>query len=136
MTSALIAAAVGGGLVLAASGGWLLTRRGGPTRIASPEEAAAAAEQALPGFVVAGAVVGADGSGALAVAANGRVAALARRGRRLLSREVAWRAIRSTAEGIVIETGDRRLGDVRLAGVDVLDIRRLVPAGRSAMLEG
>lgn len=135
MTPALIAALVGAGLVVSAAGGWLVARRGAAMRIASPEEAATAAESALPGFVVTGAVVGADGGGALAVAVNGRVAAMARRGRRLLSREVEWRAIRSTAEGIVIETGDRHLGDVRLTGVDVLDIRRLAPAGRAAALD-
>lgn len=136
MTPALIAALVGAGLFVSMGGGWLVARRGAGTRIASPEEAAVAAETALPGFVVAGAVVGADGGGALAVAVNGRVAAMARRGRRLLSREVEWRSIRSTAEGIVIETGDRQLGDIRLAGVDVLDIRRLAPVGRSPVLDG
>ena len=31
--------------------------------------------------------------------------------------------------GILVETGDSRLGDVTLAGVDVLDIRRLAPRG-------
>lgn len=135
MTPALIAALVGAGLVVSAGGGWLFARRSGHARIASPEEAATAVETALPGFVVAGAVVGADGGGALAVAVNGRVAAMARRGRRLLSREVQWRTIRSTADGIVIETGDRRLGEVRLTGVDVLDIRRLAPGARAAALD-
>lgn len=135
MTPVLIAALVGAGLIVSAAAGWLILRGGRHARITSPEEAATAAEDALSGFVVGGAVVGADGGGALAVATNGRVAAMARRGRRLLSREVEWRSIRSTADGIVIETGDRRLGDVRLAGVDVLDIRRLKPGGRAAAID-
>lgn len=100
-----------------------------PVRIEGPEEAASAVEQALPDFPVAAAVVGADGAGAIAVTADGRIAAVRRVGRRLRAREVPWRVVRSTPDGILIETGDRLLGTVLLAHVDALDIRRLTPKG-------
>ena len=96
-------------------------------RIASPEDAADAADQSLPGFDTVGAVVGADGSGALAVADDGRVAVMKRHGARIAVREVTWHALRSTPAGIVVETGERRFGSVSLTGVDALDIRRLAP---------
>ena len=106
--------------------GWRLTR-GRKTRIASPEEAAEAAERALPGFDTQGAVVGADGGGALAVDRGGRVAVMTRDGKAIAVREVAWVALRSTADGILIDTGERRLGEILVAGVDALDVRRLAP---------
>ena len=64
---------------------------GAIARIASPEEAAAAAEAALAGFEAVEAVVGADGAGALAVGADGRLAAIKRHGARAAVREVEWR---------------------------------------------
>ncbi len=117
-------AGLGVGTVLGGVGiGWLVRRRR-DRRVGSPEEVAAAAEAALAGFAVAGAVVGADGQGALAVAQDGRVAAIKLQGRRIAVREISWARVRSTAEGIVAEV-DGRFGPVMLAGVDVLDIRRL-----------
>lgn len=117
-----VLAGLGAGIVLGGIG-WLVHRR--PVhRVGSPEQVAAAAEAALSGFAVTGAVVGADGQGALAVAADGRVAAVKLRGRRMVVREIPWTRVRSTTEGIVAE-GDGRFGSVILAGVDVLDIRRL-----------
>jgi len=121
---------IGGGaaaLLVVALAGWML-RRGRGGRVGTPEEAAQAAETALSDFTASGAVVGADGAGALAVDARGRVAVMRRRGRGIRVREVAWSAVRATAEGIVIDTGDRRLGAIALAGVDALDIRRLSQA--------
>ena len=56
----------------------------------------------------------------------GRVAALKLRGRRIAVREIPWTRVRSSAEGIVAEV-EGRFGPVMLAGVDVLDIRRLAP---------
>lgn len=132
MTPTLIAIGAAAALLAVAGGGWVLRRGGRPRRIESAEEVAEVAERTLPGFVVAGAVVGADGGGALAVGDGNRVAAVARHGKRLLAREVAWAAVRSTADGVVVETGDRKLGDVLLAHVDVLDIRRLAPSRAAA----
>lgn len=120
VAAAAVLIALGVGAVL-----FVRTRR--PNRIGSPEDAAAACEATLQGFNVTGAVVGADGGGALAVSGDGRVAAVKRLGRGLVAREVMWRTVRSTADGILVETGDRQLGEVRLAGVNVLDIRRLAP---------
>ncbi|WP_425231019.1 hypothetical protein [Sphingomonas sp.] len=110
-------------LVLAAIA-WAL-RLGRDGRIASPEEAAAAAEAALAGFCAADAVLGADGAGALAVSEDGRLAAIKRHGARAAVREVQWAAVRTTPEGVVIDTGERRFGRVTLAKVDALDLRQL-----------
>ena len=120
-------------LMLAAVAWWLRLGRDG--RIGSPEEAADAADHALPGFVTAGAVVGADGMAALAVDRGGeRVAVCKRHGARLAVREVGWPALRSTEKGVVVETGERRFGRVPIAGVDALDVRRLAPADAARRL--
>lgn len=117
-------AGVVAGMVLGGTGIGLLLRRRRDRRVGSPEDVAAAAEAALSGFTVSGAVVGADGQGALAVATDGRVAALKLQGRVLAVREIPWTRVRSTTEGIIAEV-EGRFGPVTLAGVDVLDIRRL-----------
>jgi hypothetical protein len=84
----LIGIAAGVIVTLAVVGiAWRLLRRR-TTRIASPEEAAEAAEQALAGFDTQGAVVGADGGGALAVDRAGRVAVMKRDGKRMAVRDV------------------------------------------------
>jgi hypothetical protein len=114
-------------LALLATLGWRWARGRHGHRIGTPEDAAEAVEAALAGVRVVGAVVGADGTGALAVTDDGRVAAVRRLGTRLIAREIGWRSVRSTATGILIETDDPRLGTIALAGVDVLDIRRLAP---------
>ena len=113
--------------ILALAGICWALKLGRVDRIASAEDAADAADQSLPGFDTVGAVVGADGSGALAVADDGRVAVMKRHGARIAVREVTWHALRSTPAGIVVETGERRFGSVSLTGVDALDIRRLAP---------
>lgn len=127
---------IGGGaaaaLLMIAAGVWRLRRR--PAGIDSVEDVAEAAEAALPGFRVAGAVVGADGQGALAVSEEGRVAVCRRRGRQLAVCEVAWSRVRATASGIMIDTGQRGFGSVTVAGVNALDVRRLSPlAARELM---
>lgn len=126
---AVVVYAIAGVVVLglATSLGWLWRRGRYGHRIGTPEDAAEAVEAALAGVRVAGAVVGADGAGALAVTDDGRVAAVKRLGARLIAREIGWRSVRSTATGILIETDDPRLGTIALAGVNVLDIRRLAP---------
>ncbi|USU07443.1 hypothetical protein NF700_10005 [Sphingomonadaceae bacterium OTU29MARTA1] len=126
--STLGMAIVGGiALLLLIVGIVALLRRKRTARIASPEEAADAAEQALAGFDTQGAVVGADGGGALAIDRAGRVAVMTRDGKGIAVREVAWSALRSTVDGILIDTGERQLGEVLVAGVDALDVRRLAP---------
>ena len=127
MTPAIVGGIVAVVVVLLAGLAWAAVRMRRVMKIETPEEAADAAQAQLPGFAVAGAVVGADGQGALAIAADGRVAAVRRIGKRLAVREVSWRTVRATREGILVETGDRALGAVMLAQVDVLDIRRLAP---------
>jgi cytochrome bd-type quinol oxidase subunit 2 len=129
MTPAIVGGIVAVVVVLLAGLAWVVARTRRVVKIDTPEEAADAAQAQLPGFAVAGAVVGADGQGALAIAADGRVAAVRRIGKRLAVREVSWRTVRATREGILVETGDRTLGAVMLAQVDVLDIRRLAPKG-------
>lgn len=91
----------------------------------TPGEALEAFAVALPDFPAIDAVTGEDGRAALAVTADRRVAVVRVRGTRVSGREVVWPMVRQTAEGIVVETGDRRLGDVMLVGVNVLDVRRL-----------
>ena len=121
---------LGGSLaaILALAGAAWGLRLGRDVRIASPEEAADAADHALAGFVTANAVVGADGAGALAIGEDGRVAVMKRHGARIAVREIGWSAMRATPEGMVVETTERRFGPVAIAGVDVLDIRRLAPS--------
>ncbi|MBC3942083.1 hypothetical protein [Sphingomonas albertensis] len=127
MTPAIVGGVVAAVVVLLGALSWVVVRMRRVVKIETPEEAAEAAQAQLAGFAVAGAVVGADGRGALAVADDGRVAAVKRIGKRLAVREVSWRTVRATQEGILVETGDRALGAVMLAQVDVLDIRRLAP---------
>ena len=127
----MTAVAIGGVALVAAAlfaGLWVVLRRKRASRIDSAAVAAAAVEAAIAGFVVAGAVVGADGTAALAVSRDNRVAVVVPAGRRMVTREVGWHAVRATADGIMVEAPDRRTGGVALAGVDVLDIRRLAPA--------
>ncbi|WP_374296058.1 hypothetical protein [Sphingomonas sp.] len=126
MSLVAIGAGSAAGIVVLAGVGWLVVAKRRDPKVGTPEDAAAAAEGALSGFAVAGAVVGADGLGALAVATDGRVAAIKRRGKALAVREVPWTVVRATPEGIVVETGDG-FGRVSLAGVNALDIRRLAP---------
>ncbi|KQN28879.1 hypothetical protein [Sphingomonas sp. Leaf38] len=129
MTPAIVGG-IGAAVVVGLAGlCWIVMRMRRVVKIETPEEAADAAQTQLAGFAVAGAVVGADGQGALAIADDGRVAAVKRIGKRLAVREVSWRTVRATREGILVETGDRALGAVMLAQVDVLDIRRLAPKG-------
>jgi len=115
-----------GGLAVLGAAWWLARRWRVARRIDDPQEAADAADT-LPGFVTQGAVVGSDGLAALAVDGAGRVAVVARAGKRIRAREIGWQAVRATAGGMAIDTGDRRLGRVLVAGIDHLDVRRLAP---------
>ena len=113
-------------MLLLAGVAWAL-RLGRDARIGSPEEAVEATEAALAGFRAANAVVSTDGAAALVVDGQGRVAVCKRHGARVAVREVAWSAIRATAGGLAVDTGERRFGTVTVAGVDALDARRLAP---------
>ncbi len=125
MTWIVLAGSVAAVLALAGAA-WAL-KLGRDKRIGSPEEAAEAAEAVLAGFHTVGAVVGADGAGALVVDRGGRVAVCKRHGARVAVREVAWTAVRASGEGMVVDTGERRFGRVTVTGVDALDVRRLAP---------
>jgi hypothetical protein len=125
MTWTVLAGSLAAVLLLAGAA-WAL-RLGRDRRIESPEEAVAAAEAALAGFRAANAVVSTDGAAALVVDGGARVAVCKRHGARLAVREVAWTAIRATAAGLAVDTGERRFGVVTVAGVDALDARRLAP---------
>lgn len=103
---------------------WLIARARAPRRIASPEEAADAADT-LPGFTTAGAVVGSDGLGALAVDGAGRVAVVVRRGAKVAAHEIDWTAVTSVPGGMAVDAG--AVGRVTVAGIDHLDVRRLAP---------
>lgn len=119
-------------ILLLAGIAWVL-RLGHDARIASPQEAADAAEAALAGFEASNVVLGTDGAGALAVGADGRLAAIKRHGARAAVRAVSWADVRPIAGGSVVETGERRFGRVMLTGVDAIDLRRL--AGPDVMRE-
>lgn len=129
--------ALGGSLfaiVLLAGVAWAIRLGRGSGRIDAPEDAMRDAGHALSGFNPVAAVVAEDGAAALVVGRDARVAVLKAHGARVAAREVKWSAVRSTQEGIVVETGERRFGRVPLAGVDALHVRQLVPAGASALL--
>ena len=127
MTPAIVGGIVAVVVLLLAGLTWVVVQMRRVVKIETPEEAADAAQAQLRGFAVEGAVVGADGQGELSIADDGRVAAVKRIGKLLTVREVSWRTVRATQDGILVETGDKALGAVMLAQVDVLDIRRLAP---------
>jgi hypothetical protein len=106
---------------------WRLKRRGGTHRLEAAEDAMQAAEQSLAGFVALSAAVGHDGQAALVFGEGLRVAVLKVHGTGTAAREIAWRDVRATHEGLFVATGDRRFGAVLIAGIDNLDVRRLAP---------
>lgn len=105
-----------------------LGRAGFEGTIDTPEQAVEAAEHALAGFAAIGALVGDDRAAALVAGAHGRVAVVKRHGARLAVREVRWGQVRAVHGAMLVETGDRRFGAVSVAGIDVLDVRRLAPS--------
>lgn len=107
--------------------GWRLKRRGGTHRLDAPEDAMQAVEQSLAGFVALSAAVGQDGQAALVFGEGLRIAVLKVRGAGTAAREIVWRDVRATREGLLVATGDRRFGAVLIAGIDNLDVRRLAP---------
>ncbi|HVJ00321.1 MAG TPA: hypothetical protein VM657_14785 [Sphingomonas sp.] len=111
--------------VLGLAGIARLLKLGGDGKVEDAGAAATAAEDALAGFRAEGAIVSEDDRAAIVAGAEGRVAVVKSHGANLAVREVKWSAVRSTYEGIEVETGDRRFGVIVLKGVDVLDVRRM-----------
>lgn len=127
MTLALATALFVAGAVVAGAIMAVMRLRRGRETLRTPEEAAAAAEAAIPGFAVHDAVIGDDGRAALVLGTDGRVVVVTAGGR---VGAVPWAALRQTFDGVVVETGTRRLGhgrlgEVMLKGVHALDVRRL-----------
>ncbi len=111
--------------LLGAIAAWL--KLGGTdAALEGPEEAMRAAEDALPGFVARSVALGADRRAALIFGENMRIVVLKAHGARTAAREIAWRDVRATADGMLVATQDR-FGTVLVAGVDNLDVRRLAP---------
>lgn len=126
-----IAAVAAAGLALVVVVAWMLTRRRIAGRIDAPEQAMDAAAAALAGFRPLAAAVGADGAAALVSGAGDRLAVLRAGTGRVLAREIGWRAVRATAEGMLVETEARAFARVPVAGVDALDMRRLAAAAEA-----
>lgn len=127
MTAGLIAALCAVTAALAAALVAIVRLRGAARMLRTPEEAAQAAEAAIPGLAARDAVVGDDGRAGLVLGDDGRVVVVTAGGR---AGAVPWAALRQTYDGVVVETGTRRLGEVMLKGIHALDVRRLGnPAG-------
>ncbi len=126
MTWLLAGAALAAAILLGTAAWWLVRRRA-TARMTAPDEAMRTAEQSLAGFAALSAVVGDDGQAALVFGEGLRVAVLKVKGQRTAAREIVWRDVRATGDGLVVATGDWRLGSVLIGGVDNLDVRRLAP---------
>ena len=121
----LFAASLVGVLALGGLAAWLKLR-GTDRSFTAPDEAMRAAEEAVTGFHALSAAVGQDGRAALVFGEGMRVVVLKAHRARTAAREIVWRDVRATHEGMVVATGDR-FGTVLVAGIDNLDIRRLAP---------
>jgi hypothetical protein len=113
---------IGGVAALALVARWL---RLGEARLSSVSQARELAEQMLAGFVARDAVLGTDGNAAL-VAGNGAIALLKRHGANVAARRlIAPLRLSQAIEGIRVESGERRFGDVVLFGVTEDEVRAL-----------
>lgn len=122
----VFAASLGAVLALGGIAAWL--KLGGTDiSLKSPEEAMRAAEDAITGFFALSAAVGHDGRAALVFGDGMRIVVLKAHGARVAAREIVWRDVRASYEGMVVVTAERRFGTVLVAGVDNLDVRRLAP---------
>ncbi len=89
--------------------------------IAGEDAAMTEAEAMLPGFAGVRAVVGSDGRAALVWGADGSVALLKLHGAQVAARRLVGDfEHRVTAEGVVIDSGERGFGRVLLVGVAAL----------------
>jgi hypothetical protein len=118
---AMVAAVAAVVLVLLALA-WRMLRGRRRRMLRTPEEAVEAAAAAMPGLAAHDAVLGIDGRAGLVLGTDGRVVVVTAAGK---AGTVPWAALRQTGEGVVVETGTRRLGEVLLKGVNALDVRRL-----------
>jgi hypothetical protein len=84
----------------------------GRASIADAAQAMRAAEDALSGFKATRAVVGSDGRAALVYGADGKVAVLKLHGAQPAVRLVTPAAVRETADGLEVDTGERLFGSV------------------------
>jgi len=86
--------------------------------IASGEEARETAEGMISGFNAGEALLGSDGKAALVHGKAGDVALLKMHGARIAARHLRLPlASQSTPDGLRIDSGDKRFGDVLLRGV-------------------
>jgi hypothetical protein len=109
---------LGGSLVaiLMLAGVARLLRLGGGG-IASETEATEQAEALLPGFEAERATVGSDGQAALVRGRDGSLALLKLHGVHVAARHLpAGSPVTTTAEGLRIDTGERRFGAVLVRG--------------------
>ena len=86
----------------------------GRASIADDAQAMRDAEDALFGFEAERAVVGSDGRAALVYGTDGKVAVLKMHGAQPAVRLVNAAAVRETADGLVIDSGERLFGRVRV----------------------
>lgn len=122
----LAGAALATVIALGGAAFWLFRHSGG-VRLHAPEDAMQVADQAIPGFVSLSAAVGRDGQAALVFGEGARVAVVRVRRAGPAAREIVWGNVRATRDGMLVATGDWRLGTVLIADVDNLDVRRLAP---------
>jgi hypothetical protein len=123
----VVAGAAGAALAGLGALTWWLLHRGGGQRLTTPEQALSVSAELLAGFAPVSAVLGDDGQAALIVGDGRRVAVLKVRGKGVVAREVEWRDVQATREGLRVATRDWRLGTILILGVDNLDVRRLAP---------
>jgi hypothetical protein len=121
----VFAASLAAVLALGGIAAWLKLGRTGIS-FTAPEEAMRAAEEAVTGFHALSAALGRDGRAALVFGEGMRIVVLKAHGARSAAREIVWRDVRATDEGMLVATKDR-FGTVLVAGIDSLDIRRLAP---------
>lgn len=91
---------------------WLVRAlRLGEARIESEAQAREEAEAAFPGFVPERVVLASDGRAAL-VFGGGAVIALKLHGAHVAARRLSPAQVRASAEGWLVETGERRFGNL------------------------
>lgn len=94
-------------------------------KLTDEDKARGIAEERLAGFIARAALVSGDGAAAI-VAGNGTIAVLLHRGVRVEARRLlAPLLLRTSIEGVRIDTGESVLGSVTLFGVLETDVHRI-----------